>query len=250
MRLEGKIAVIAGGSLGIGKAVACVLAQEGSQVIIADINDEEGKKTVEEITDLNGKACFIHTDTSSSKDVQRLIDTVMSRYARIDVLYSSVAIYARGRVEEFDETLWNRMMKVNINSAFLLTKYTLPVMRKVKSGSIILTSSSVGYHDAAPNISAYATTKFAITGFTKAVACECLKDNIRVNCICPGPTDTPLIRASRTPDELNAFISTIPAGRLADPMEIARSVLFLASDDSTFVTGVALPVDGGQTAWV
>jgi NAD(P)-dependent dehydrogenase (short-subunit alcohol dehydrogenase family) len=142
------------------------------------------------------------------------------------------------------------MMRVNVKSAYLLSKEVIPVMKNAGGGSIILSSSSVGWHDSAPNIAAYATSKFAITGMTKSAACDYLHDNIRVNCICPGPTDTPMIRGGRSPEELEAFINSVPIKRLADPDEIAQAVLFLASDESAYITGVALPVDGGQTAMI
>ena len=141
-------------------------------------------------------------------------------------------------------------MRVNVKSAFLLCKEVIPHMQAARRGSIILTSSSVGWHDAAPNVSAYATSKFAITGLTKSLACELLADNIRVNCLCPGPTDTPMLHGGRTPQELQDFVEGLPGKRLADPLEIAYAALFLASDESRFLTGVAMPVDGGQTAWV
>ena len=123
-------------------------------------------------------------------------------------------------------------------------------MQEAGGGSIILSSSSVGWHDSAPNIAAYATSKFAITGMTKSAACDYLHDNIRVNCICAGPTDTPMIRGGRSPEQLETFIKSLPIKRLADPDEIAQAVLFLASDESAYITGVAFPVDGGQTAWI
>jgi NAD(P)-dependent dehydrogenase (short-subunit alcohol dehydrogenase family) len=123
-------------------------------------------------------------------------------------------------------------------------------MRGTGGGSIINMSSSVGWHDTAPGIAAYTASKFGVTGLTKAMACDHLHDNIRVNCICPGPTDTPLLRASRPPDVLKAFAEAQPIGRLGLPSEIAAAALFLASDEASFVTGVALPVDGGQTAHV
>jgi NAD(P)-dependent dehydrogenase (short-subunit alcohol dehydrogenase family) len=148
-----------------------------------------------------------------------------------------------------DEAAWDRVMKVNVGSAFLLCKAVIPRMKSTGGGSIILTSSSVGWHDSAPNIAAYATSKFAITGLTKSLACEYLSDHIRVNCLCPGPTDTPMIRSGRSAAELAQFVESLPAKRLANPAEIAQAALFLACDESGFLTGVALPVDGGQTAW-
>lgn len=141
-------------------------------------------------------------------------------------------------------------MEVNVKSAFLLCKEVIPAMIQSGGGAIILSSSSVGWHDSAPNIAAYAASKFAITGLTKSAACDYLRQNIRVNCICPGPTDTPMIRGGRSPAELSEFIANVPCQRLATPEEIAKAVLFLASDESSFITGVAMPVDGGQSAFL
>jgi NAD(P)-dependent dehydrogenase (short-subunit alcohol dehydrogenase family) len=250
MRLKSKMAIVAGGGMGIGRATALLFAQEGAKVVIGDINGEAGQQTVNDIRATGGEAVFVQADVSRGEDVQRLVNTALETCGGIHVLFTSVGIYARAKVADTDEALWDRMMTVNVKSAFLLCKTVIPHMQTAGGGSIILSSSSVGWHDSAPNIAAYATSKFAITGLTKSAACDYLHDNIRVNCICPGPTDTPMIRSGRTTEELKAFVESLPIKRLADPDEIARVVLFLASDDSAYITGVAFPVDGGQTAWV
>lgn len=250
MRLKDKVAIIAGGGLGIGRSAALVFAKEGAHSVIADLNQDAGEDTVEQIRKTGGESFFVRADVSDSSQVQNLVSLALERHQKIDVLFSSVGIYARARLAETDEELWDRMMRVNVKSAYLLCKAVIPVMKQGGGGSIILSSSSVGWHDSAPNVAAYATSKFAITGMTKSAACDYLHDNIRVNCICAGPTDTPMIRGGRSPEELESFIQSIPIKRLADPIEIAQAVLFLASDESAYITGVALPVDGGQTAWV
>jgi NAD(P)-dependent dehydrogenase (short-subunit alcohol dehydrogenase family) len=250
MRLKDKVAVIAGGGLGIGRSTALVFAKEGARSIIADLNREAGEDTVEQIRAMGGEAYFVHTDVSDAAQVQKLVSVALKHFQTIDVLFTSVGIYARAKLADTEEELWDQMMRVNVKSAYLLCKAIIPIMKKAGRGSIILSSSSVGWHDSAPNIAAYATSKFAITGMTKSAACDYLHDNIRVNCICPGPTDTPMIRGGRSPEELEAFINSVPIKRLAEPAEIAQTVLFLASDESTYVTGVAFPVDGGQTAWI
>lgn len=250
MRLKDKVAIIAGGGLGIGRSAALVFAKEGAHSVIADLNQDAGEDTVEQIRKTGGESFFVRADVSDSSQVQNLVSLALERHQKIDVLFSSVGIYARARLAETDEELWDRMMRVNVKSAYLLCKAVIPVMKQGGGGSIILSSSSVGWHDSAPNVAAYATSKFAITGMTKSAACDYLHDNIRVNCICAGPTNTPMIRGGRSPEELETFIQGIPIKRLADPIEIAQAVLFLASDESAYITGVALPVDGGQTAWV
>jgi NAD(P)-dependent dehydrogenase (short-subunit alcohol dehydrogenase family) len=236
--------------MGIGRACALLFAQEGARIVLADIDETTGQQTAQEIQASGGDAYFKRADVSIREQVQRLVEAAIVRYGKLDILLSTVALYTRGRLVDLDEQLWDRVMRVNVKSAFLLCKEVIPHMQAVRRGSVILTSSSVGWHDAAPNVSAYASSKFAITGLTKSLACELLADNIRVNCLCPGPTDTPMLHGGRTPQELQDFVEGLPGKRLADPLEIAYAALFLASDESRFLTGVAMPVDGGQTAWV
>ena len=250
MRLKDKVAIIAGGGLGIGRGAALAFAKEGARIVIADLNQEAGEVTIEQIRALGGECIFIHADVSDSSQVKNLVSMTLRTFQTIDVLFTSVGIYSRAKLADTSEEVWDQMMRVNVKSAYLLSKEVIPVMKKAGGGSIILSSSSVGWHDSAPNIAVYATSKFAITGMTKSAACDYLHDNIRVNCICPGPTDTPMIRGGRSPEELEMFIKSVPIQRLADPDEIAQAVLFLASDESAYITGVALPVDGGQTAFI
>ncbi|MBN1535511.1 MAG: glucose 1-dehydrogenase [Anaerolineales bacterium] len=250
MDLSGKVAIVAGGSMGIGRAVAMLLAQKGANVVVADLNEEGGLETLKGIRSNGGDGMFIQVDVTDWEDITQLVSQTLKLFRKIDILFSSVGVYARARLIDTDEILWDRIMQINVKSAFLLCKAVIPEMVRNQGGSIILSSSSVGWHDSAPNIAAYATSKFAITGLTKSVACEHLTDHIRANCICPGPTDTPMIRGGRSPEELEAFVGSIPIKRLAAPEEIAQAVLFLASDESAYITGVAFPVDGGQTAFV
>jgi NAD(P)-dependent dehydrogenase (short-subunit alcohol dehydrogenase family) len=250
MKLKDKVAIVVGGGMGIGQASALLFSKEGARVVVADIDREAGLETVEKITDAGGEATFVQADVAQGEHVQRLVKTAQISYQQIDILFSSVGIYFRSKLADTKAEDWDRMMAINVKSAFLLCKAVIPRMQEMGGGSIILSSSSVGWHDSAPNIAAYATSKFAITGMTKSAACDYLQDKIRVNCICPGPTDTPMIRRGRSPEELESFVQGLPIRRLADPLEIAQAVLFLASDESEYITGVAFPVDGGQTAWV
>jgi NAD(P)-dependent dehydrogenase (short-subunit alcohol dehydrogenase family) len=249
-QLDGKVALIAGGGLGIGRASAILLARAGARVVITDVNSEAGQDTVNQIKAVGGNGNWIQADVSLFEDVKNCVEFTLDTYHGLDILFSSVGIYARAKLADTEEDLWDRIMRINVKSAYLLCKAVVPHMISAGGGSIILSASSVGWHGSAANIAAYATSKFAITGLTKSAACDYLQDNIRVNCICPGPTDTPMIRGGRTPEELQTFISGLPIKRLADPIEMAKAVLFLASDESAFITGVALPVDGGQTAWI
>jgi NAD(P)-dependent dehydrogenase (short-subunit alcohol dehydrogenase family) len=250
MRLKGKVAIVAGGAQGIGKEVAIVLTREGASVVVGDINEEAAQATCEEIIQQGGAAVGVAMNITSWDDIQRLMDVTCETYGAPDILYNSVAIYHRARLADTDIPIWRDVMDVNVTGSFLLCKAVIPLMLKKKGGSIILTSSSVGVQGTKANIFPYATSKYAITGMVKAASCDYLRDNIRVNCICPGPTDTPMIRGGRPPKMLEEFVESLPIGRLGTVEEIANAVLFLASDESKFITGVALFVDGGQNAHV
>jgi NAD(P)-dependent dehydrogenase (short-subunit alcohol dehydrogenase family) len=250
MRLKGKAAIVTGGGMGIGRAIAETFARAGARVIVADIDREAGSATVETITAGGGEACLVRADVSKPEDAQGMVDAALASFGRLDILVNSAGIYARGDVVSTPLETWDQLLSINLTGVFLCCKAAIPVMKRAGGGVIINISSSVGWHDAAPGIAAYAASKFGVTGLTKAMACDHLPDNIRVNCICPGPTDTPLLQASRTPLELQAFAEAQPIGRLASPEEIAAAALFLASDEASFVTGIAFPVDGGQTAHI
>lgn len=250
MRLKSKTAIVAGGAMGIGAQVAISMAREGAKVVVADLNLELAKETCAEIEKMGGKALAVQMDVSSWQDVENMVAITCKEFGAPDILYNSIAIYNRSKLAETDLQVWQNVMDVNVTGSFYLCKAVIPLMQSKGGGSIILTSSSVGVQGTKANIFPYATSKFAVTGMTKAAACDYLRDGIRVNCICPGPTDTPMIRGGRTPEALSEFVESLPIGRLGTTEEIAQSVLFLASDESRFITGVALFVDGGQNAHV
>jgi NAD(P)-dependent dehydrogenase (short-subunit alcohol dehydrogenase family) len=250
MRFTNRVVIVTGGARGIGKASAMLFAQEGAKVAIADTDAAEGARTAEAIVERGGCAQFIETDVSRAQDVERMVAEVVSLWAQIDVLFNNAGVYARGDVVAFPEKDWNRIIQVNLTGVYLCSRTVIPVMKRGSGGAIVNTSSSVGWGAAASGIAAYAASKGGVTLLTRAMANDHLGDRIRVNCICPGPTDTPLIRASRTPEQLSAFIEHLPSGKLLSADEIAKAVVFLASDDASGLTGVALPVDMGQTARV
>jgi NAD(P)-dependent dehydrogenase (short-subunit alcohol dehydrogenase family) len=249
VRLKDKVAIVTGAGMGIGRAIAGNFAREGARVVVADLNEDAGRETVEQIGADGGLVVFARTDVARSEDAQRVVDVALEAYCRLDVLVNSAGIYTRGDVVDTSLETWGRVLSVNLTGVFLCCKAAIPALREAGGGAIVNISSSVGWGYAAPGIAAYTASKFGVTGLTKAMACDHLVDNIRVNCICPGPTDTPLLRASRPPDQFQAFIEAQPIGRLAAPEEIAAAALFLASEEASFVTGVALPVDGGQAAF-
>jgi NAD(P)-dependent dehydrogenase (short-subunit alcohol dehydrogenase family) len=249
MRLKDKVAIVTGSGAGIGRAIATTFARERARVVVADMDEEAGRETVAAIHAGGGEASFARTDVSQVEDTQRLVETALSAYGRLDILVNNAGVYTRGDVLSTSVETWNRLLSINLTGVFLCCKAAIPALRQAGGGAIVNISSSVGWQYAAPGIAAYAASKFGVTGLTKAMACDHLPENIRVNCICPGPTDTPLIRSSRSPEDLVAFMEAQPIGRLGSPDEIAAAALFLASDEASFVTGVAFPVDGGQAAY-
>jgi NAD(P)-dependent dehydrogenase (short-subunit alcohol dehydrogenase family) len=249
MRLEDKVAIVTGGGLGIGRAIAQTLAKEGARVVVADLNAEAGQETVKGIQVRDDVATFAHTNVAKIEDTKRMVDVALQTYGELHIVVNSAGVYARGDVVNTPIEVWDRLLSVNLTGVFLCCKAAIPALKQAGGGAIVNISSSVGWQYAAPGIAAYTASKFGVTGLTKAMACDHLRDNIRVNCICPGPTDTPLLRASRPPDEFQAFIKAQPIGRLGLPEEIAAAALFLVSRDASFVTGVAFPVDGGQSAF-
>jgi len=249
MRLKNKVAIVTGSGAGIGRAIATTFAREGACVVVADMDEEAGRGTVATIQASGGTALFVRTDVSQVEETQRLVEAALSAYGRLNALVNNAGVYTRGDVVSTSVEAWNRLLSINLTGVFLCCKAAIPALREAGGGAIVNISSSVGWQYAAPGIAAYAASKFGVTGLTKAMACDHLPENIRVNCICPGPTDTPLIRASRSPEDLQAFKEAQPIGRLGSPDEIAAAALFLASDEASFVTGVAFPVDGGQAAY-
>jgi len=248
MRLKDKVALITGGASGIGRATAELFAQEGARVAVADYSKEGGQDTVKAIQEAGGDAMFTPVDVSDSAQVARLVDAVLQAYGRIDILFNGAGILYYGTVLDTDEQAWNRVLSINLTGTYLCCRAVLPHMIRQGGGSIINVASTVGAHDACANAVAYVTSKGGVTLFTKAIAIDHAKQGVRVNALVPGATDTPMIRNAIAPEALEALAASHPIGRLGRPEELAKAVLFLASDDASFVTGTAMYVDGGQTA--
>jgi NAD(P)-dependent dehydrogenase (short-subunit alcohol dehydrogenase family) len=248
MRLKDKVAIVTGGGSGIGRATAELFAREGARITVADYKPDLGQQTVQSIQNAGGEALFVEVDVSNSTQVQRMVEATLNAYGGIDILFNGAGILRFGTVLTTDEKVWNQVMTINLTGTFLCCKAVLPHMIKRGGGSIINVSSSTGAHDAAKNTVAYVTSKGGVALLTKAMAIDHAKDKVRVNALCPGPTDTPMLREVLSPQELEAFAATFPMGRLGQPEELAYAALFLASHESSFVTGALLAVDGGQTA--
>ncbi len=249
MKLEGKGAIVTGGASGIGRAVAERFAREGARVLVADYA-QAGAETASAIEAEGGKARFFQSDVSNSGQVAQIVDTALQFCGAIDILCNAAGILYYGTILETSEETWARVMGINLTGTFLCCRAALPHMIRQGHGSIINVASTTGAHDACAHAAAYVTSKGGVTLLTRAMAIDHAQQGIRVNALCPGPTDTPMLRQAMTPEQLDAFANTYPMGRLGRPEELANAALFLASDEASFVTGTAFYVDGGQTAKV
>ena len=248
-RLDGKVAIITGGARGQGASEARLLAEEGAKVVFGDIRDEEGRQVEAEIREAGGDATYIHLDVTSEEDWQNSIDLAESRYGRLDVLVNNAAILNRKGIEDLTLDEWNLIMAVNAKGVFLGTKYAIPAMRRAGGGSIINISSGAGIAPSAGTSPSYSATKGAVRLLSKATAVQYAKENIRCNSLHPGPIDTPMVWENpQDPSTQGDYITRVPLARRGTPDEIAYGVLYLASDESSFVTGAELVIDGGRTA--
>lgn len=250
--LLNKSAIITGGASGIGKATALLFAEEGAKVAVVDINTEQGEATVQEIRAAGGEAIFIRCNVTSAEDCRNAVEKTVEAFDGVDILFNNAGITRRADVVETTEAEWDLVMAVNVKSIFLMSKYTIPHMVKAGGGSIINTSSGWGLKGGGNAVS-YCASKGAVTNMTRAMAIDHGKHNIRVNAVCPGDTDTPMLHdeACQLCQEDGSFMAEAairPLNRCGLPVEIARAVLFLASDASSFVTGAPLIVDGGGIA--
>jgi NAD(P)-dependent dehydrogenase (short-subunit alcohol dehydrogenase family) len=241
---------VTGAASGIARATAQRFAREGASVIVADGSLPGGMETVQQIEAQGGQASFTEVDVSQAEQVNRMVEGALNQHGHLDVLFNGAGILFYGTVLDTGEEAWNRMLSINLNGTYLCCRAVIPHMVRQGRGSIINISSTVGAHDACARAVAYVTSKGGVHMMSRAMAIDHARQGIRINVICPGPTDTPMLRKAMTPEQLDAFAQTFPMGRLAQPDEIASAALFLASDDASFVTGSVLFVDGGQTAEV
>jgi len=251
-RLAGKTAVITGAASGIGRATALLFAREGASVVLKDINESAGNGVVKEITQAGGRAIFEPADVTRAADCQRVTERAIHDYGAIHILFNNAGIIRRASIVELSEADWDRVMAVNVKSIFLMSRQAIPIMAKAGGGCIINTASGWGLAGG-PKAAVYCASKGAVVLLTKAMAIDHGPQHIRVNCICPGDTETAMLRneAQQLGEPNEKFLAEgakRPLGRVGQPEEIAQAALYLASDASSFVTGTALVVDGGGLA--
>ena len=254
-RLEGKVALITGAAaalpdelMGFGGAAAHLFVREGARVVLSDILDELGERAAAALREAGGEARYLHLDVTSASDWTAAIEETLSAFGRLDVLVNNAGIATSGKVEETSEADWDAELAVHAKGTFLGTRHAIPAMRAGGGGSIVNVSSIMGIV-ASPSSPAYSAAKGAIRLFTKATALQYAKERIRANSVHPGYADTPLTRELFAPAEVReALLRETPMRRLGTAWDVAHGILYLASDESSFVTGSELVIDGGMTA--
>lgn len=252
MRLINKVALITGGTSGIGRATALLFSQEGAKVALTGRDEERGKRVVEEIRKASGTAIFIRSDVRFAKECQQAVDETLRQFGRLDILFNNAGVFYPHGVVDCPEEEWDLTVDINLKGTYLMSKFALPAMISQGSGVIINNASGWGI-TGGNEAASYCASKGGVVLLTKAMAIDHGRQGIRVNCLCPGDVDTPMLSADAKLrgvewEDYLAKASNRPLGRIGTPEEIARAALFLASDDSSFVTGAVMAVDGGGTA--
>ncbi len=251
MRLSNKVALITGGASGIGKETALLFAREGAQVVIADLNDEQGQQTVAVIKENNGEAVYVHADVSKAADCENMIQQAESTFGKLNVLFNNAGIMhgKDDNAETTDEETWDLTMQINLKGVFLGCKYGIPALKRAGGGSIINTASFVALMGAATPQIAYTASKGGVLAMSRELAIVHARENIRVNALCPGPLHTELLmNFLDTEQKKQRRLVHIPMGRFGQAKEMAQAALFLASDESSYMTGSEFVVDGGISA--
>lgn len=245
--VEGKVALVTGGGSGIGRQACLVFSREGAQVVVCDVAVEGGEETVGQIEQAGGQATFIKADVAQAAEVEALVAKTVETYGRLDCAYNNAGIAGQtARVADDSEQNWDRILSINLKGVWLCLKYEIAHMLQQGGGAIVNTASDAGLIGL-KRAGAYVASKHGVVGLTKTAALEYAKSNIRVNAVCPGPIDTPMLRGA-SERVIDAMAAAQPNGRLGQPQEIAEAAVWLCSDAASFVTGHPMPVDGGYIA--
>jgi NAD(P)-dependent dehydrogenase (short-subunit alcohol dehydrogenase family) len=251
MRLEHKTALITGAASGIGREAALAFAREGANIVAVDLNNDAGRAVVAAIEELDGRACFVRADVSNGADCARMVETAERTFGKLDVLFNNAGIMD-GRDDDAvstTEDVWERTMAINLKGVYLGCKHGIPALRRAGGGAVVNTASFVALLGAATPQLAYTASKGGVLAMTRELAVIHARENIRVNALCPGPLRTELLmKFLDTEPKRQRRLVHIPMGRFGEAREIAKAALFLASDESSFMTGASLVVDGGITA--
>jgi NAD(P)-dependent dehydrogenase (short-subunit alcohol dehydrogenase family) len=248
--VAGKVALVTGASSGIGRATALAFAREGAKVVVADVTVEGGEETVAQVKKAGGEAIFVKTDVSKAVEVEALVAKAVATYGRLDCAHNNAGIAGNAKtVVDDTEDNWDRILAINLKGVWLCMKYEIAHMLKQGGGTIVNTASGAGLIGVRRG-GAYVASKHGVVGLTKTAALEYAKAGIRVNCVCPGPIDTPMLQGIGGSNQvvIERMVAAQPGGRLGKPAEIAEAAVWLCSDAASFVTGLPMPVDGGYTA--
>jgi cyclopentanol dehydrogenase len=248
-RLAGKVALISGGARGQGAAEGRLFVREGAAVVLGDVLDDEGKKVEAEIRANGGRATYVHLDVTRESDWQAAVATAVKAYGKLDILVNNAGVLLRAKIENTSEADWDRIMAINVKGVFLGTKHAIPAMRQAGGGSIVNISSTAGLVGSPGGTAAYTATKGAVRLFTKSTAIQHARDKIRCNSVHPGPIATDMIKdVLENAEAWEQRMRRLPMGRPGTVDEVAYGVLYLASDEASYVTGSELVIDGGTTA--
>jgi NAD(P)-dependent dehydrogenase (short-subunit alcohol dehydrogenase family) len=250
-RLDGKVALITGGASGMGMVASRLFASEGARVVLTDLSDADGEGVAQAIRSNGGQATYVHADVSKEDDARAMIDAVVGTYGSLHVLYNNAGVMLSedGSVDSTDEAIWDTTLAINVKGVAHGCKFGIPAMIESGGGSIVNVASFVAWMGAATSQTAYTASKGAVLSMTREIAVEYARKGVRCNALCPGPIDTPLLAELLSdPARRQRRFVHIPMGRLGQAEELAKAALFLASDDSSYMTGASLIVDGGITA--